>query len=118
MPATSDADIDMHSSRPSSAGGDIDQLSADVLIAADNSSASNEGDDDDSIFNTTLLGPVRFWGQSPKDSVLQPSIELLNFDYTSDGDTGSSLYDRKGKKKQASRKVCDTTSLCIFYKAD
>ena len=118
MPATSDADIDMRSSRPSSAGGDIDQLSADVLIAADSSSASNEGDDDDSIFNTTLLGPVRFWGQSPKDSVLQPSIELLNFDYTSDGDSGSSLYDRKGKKKQASRKVCDASSLCMFYKAD
>ncbi|KAF8202541.1 hypothetical protein BJ912DRAFT_945100 [Pholiota molesta] len=90
MPATSDADIDMHSSsRPSSAASLLSEISATVLVA-------------EIIFNTTLLGPVRFWGQSPKESVLQPGIELLAFD--SDDDEGSSLQDKKGKKKQTSRK--------------
>lgn len=116
MPATSDVDIDMQSSsRPSSAASLLSQISATVLVAdmynkeGDVDSSATSTDDDDSIFNTSLLGPVRFWGQSPKESVLQPGIELLAFD--SDDDEGSSLQDKKGKKKQTSRKV----SMIIYH---
>ncbi|KAF9485486.1 hypothetical protein BDN70DRAFT_795750 [Pholiota conissans] len=102
--ATSDADIDMHSSsRPSSAASNLSQLSASVLVADTNSQETEDTsaastDDDDSIFNTSLLGPVRFWTQaSPHASVLQPSIELF------DTMTGSPI-DRKGKKKETTSK--------------
>ncbi|KAF8963439.1 hypothetical protein BDZ97DRAFT_1028652 [Flammula alnicola] len=111
LPATSDADIDMHDGRSASAQSDLCQISASVSVTVANllnkpeiDAPSSNDVDDDSIFNTSLLGPVRFWGESPKEGLLQPGIELLNFDNDSDKDDGSSLLDKKGKKKRASRK--------------
>jgi len=99
--ATSDIDIDMSSSHPS-AKDDLCQIRPSISESEPETSVSTDGDDD-AIFSavTTLLGPVKFWGESPKMSgVLQPGIELLNFDSDSDGDISASLQDKKGKKKQ------------------
>lgn len=63
-----------------------------------------EGDEDD-IFNTSLLGPVQFWGESPKEGgLLQPGIELLDFNAMSDGEDTNSPLRKKGEGKQANRK--------------
>ncbi|KAF9054381.1 hypothetical protein BJ165DRAFT_1607095 [Panaeolus papilionaceus] len=74
MPATSEADIDMLD--------ETDLLQADSVAIAptDDDSLSMEGEDD-SIFNTALLGPVRFWGRSPKPSEgLQPGVDIVEID--------------------------------------
>ncbi|KAF8159665.1 hypothetical protein B0H34DRAFT_782336 [Crassisporium funariophilum] len=110
LPATSDMDIDMHASRPSSAKSGILQIDGSVSIASaddDPEIDTSSGDgDDDGIFNTSLLGPVRFWGESPKTSgLLQPGIELLNLpDSDVEEEDQSPLRDKKGKRKQVSRK--------------
>jgi len=101
--ATSDIDIDMSSSHPLSAKDDLCQIRPSISNESEPETSVSTDGDDDAIFSavTTLLGPVKFWGESPKMSgVLQPGIELLNFDSDSDGDVNASLQDKKGKKKQ------------------
>ncbi|KAJ3515532.1 hypothetical protein NLJ89_g1702 [Agrocybe chaxingu] len=106
LPATSDVDTDMHDSRPASSGGDIYKTLSSAIIAdplddQEEASVSADGEDD-GIFNTMLLGPVRFWGESPKTAGgLQPGIELLNF--SESDDDNDSVEDKKGKKKQGVR---------------
>lgn len=90
-------------SRPLSAKDDVC-----VIGASGTSSKDRPGVDapsgEDSIFNTTLLGPVRFWGHSPKESTgLQPGIELFNFDNISEEEDEASWRDKKGKKKLVAR---------------
>ncbi|KDR80521.1 hypothetical protein GALMADRAFT_240824 [Galerina marginata CBS 339.88] len=108
LPATSDVDIDMYSSHPPSSKDDIFQISASVSVSTiqdglEIDTSSGDGDDD-GIFNTTLLGPVKFWGQSPEaPAMLQPGIELFNFGNQSDDNGSYSLPDKKGKKKQTTR---------------
>ena len=88
LPATSDMEVD---SRP------LDAKDSDCLLGASGTS-SKDGPEVDTIFKTAQLGPVRFWGDSPKASaVLQPSIELFNFDNISE-DVEASRHDKKGKK--------------------
>jgi hypothetical protein len=72
--------------------GDLDMIS----------SNSGPGDEDD-IFNTSLLGPVQFWGES-EGGFLQPGIELLDFNAMSDGEDTNSPLRKKGEGKQANRK--------------
>jgi hypothetical protein len=91
FPATSDMEVD---SRPLSAKDD-DCVSG---------TSSKDGSEVDTIFHTGQLGPVRFWGDSPKPSaVLQPGIELFNFDNISEEQGEASRHDKKGKKKLVSR---------------
>jgi hypothetical protein len=101
LPATSDMEVD---SRPLSAKDD------DCLLVDVSGTSSNDGPEadepsgEDSVFNTALLGPVRFWGNSPKASTtLQPGIELFNFDSISEDDDDTSRHDVKGKQKLVSR---------------
>jgi hypothetical protein len=94
LPATSDMEVD---SRPVSANGD------DCLLDVSGTS-SKDGPEVDTIFNTGQLGPVRFWGDSPKASaILQPGIELFDFDNISEDEGETSRHDKKGKKKLVSR---------------
>ena len=96
LPATSDMEVD---SRPLSAKGD------DCLLGVSGTS-SKDVPEVDTIFNTGQLGPVRFWGDSPPkaSAVLQPGIELFDFDDISEEEEGeTSRYDKKGKKKLVSR---------------
>jgi forkhead-containing protein len=89
LPATSDMEVD---SRPLSAKDD------DCMLGVSGTS-SKDGPEADTIFGTALLGPVRFWGDSPKTSaVLQPGIELFNFDNISEEGDKASRQDKKGKK--------------------
>ena len=93
LPATSDMEVD---SRPSSA------KDGDCLLGVSGTS-SKDGPEVDTIFNTALLGPVRFWGESPKASTgLQPGIELFNSDNVSEEEEAS-RHDKRGKKKLVSR---------------
>ena len=94
LPATSDMEVD---GRPLSAKDD------DCLLGVSGTS-SKDGPEVDTIFSTAQLGPVRFWGDSPKASaVLQPGIELFNFDNISEEEVEASRHDKKGKKKLVSR---------------
>ena len=101
LPATSDMEVH---SRPSSAKDD------DCLLNVSGTSSKDEPAADvpsgeDTIFNTALLGPVRFWGNSPKVSTaLQPGIELFNFGNISEEDEASQR-DKKGKKTLVSRSI-------------
>ena len=53
--------------------------------------------DPDTIFDTNLLSPEKFWRDSPKSSgALQPGLDLLNFEDESDQEDPS-LQERKGK---------------------
>ena len=94
LPATSDMEVD---GRSSSAQGD------DCLLGVSGTSSKDAPEVDapsseDSIFNRALLGPVRFWGNSPKASTaLQPGIELFNFDNSSE-EEDAPRHDKKGKK--------------------
>lgn len=78
LPATSDLDIDMHDADPKV----LRTVSSTVVIdpGEDGRSMDTDSQEDvDSIFNTTLLGPVKFWKDEPKSSEtggLQPGIEL------------------------------------------
>ena len=84
-------------SRPLSAKGD------DCVLGVSGTS-SKDGPEADTIFSTGQLGPVRFWGDSPKASaVLQPGIELFDFDNISEEEGEASRHDKKGKKKMVSR---------------
>jgi hypothetical protein len=70
-------------------------------------SADSEGDADDD----SLLGPVKFWGESPKAAynTLQPGIKLgLNSTFEDDGDDEPLVgRARAGKKPdKGKRKVC------------
>jgi len=92
LPATSDMEVD---SRPLSAKDAVG-------LAVSGTSSKDEPVDapsgEDNIFNTALLGPVRFWGGSPKASTaLQPGIELFKFDNISEEDEVS-WHDKKGRK--------------------
>ena len=116
--ATSDIDIDMSSSCPPSAKDDLCQIRSSISIESEPETSVSTDGDDDAIFSavTTLLGPVKFWGESPKMSgLLQPGIELLNFDSDSDGAISASLQDKKGKKKQHvhNSKVCTTFAVAL-----
>ncbi|KAF8909387.1 hypothetical protein CPB84DRAFT_1515266 [Gymnopilus junonius] len=105
LPATSEADVDIYAANSNSGAVQINvsnSVSSTQSEPEIDSSASGDFDEDE-IFNTTLLGPVKFWGQSPKAPALQPGIELLNFGNDSDGDETSSVPDRKGKQKQIIR---------------
>ena len=114
--------MDVYQSRPTSSKGIDDQVAisnstSSLQSEAEVESSASEVLDDDDIFNTTLLGPVKFWGQSPKaPAPLQPGIELLNFDNDSDGDGSSSKSDKKGKQKQASRNPSVRFSVLLFSK--
>lgn len=93
--ATSDMEVDGQSL---SATGDIGLPGASSTSSEDRSEVDVPSGED-SVFNTALLGPVRFWGSSPTAStVLQPGIELFNFDNISEGEDEASRYDKKGKK--------------------
>lgn len=47
--------------------------------------------DADAIFNTTLLGPVKYWRDPPKASdALQPGLDILGFIDDSDHENSSS----------------------------
>jgi len=123
QPATSDIDVDMHDGRPTSASSGVYRAISSTVIADPDddleidASVSAE-DDEDSIFNTTLLGPVRFWGQSPKASGgLQPGIELLNFD-VSDEEDNVLARPKKGKRKEARSSKVILFSLCLYRFAD
>lgn len=95
---------------PSSYSGNLFKIDASITISGLDddldmiSSASVPGDEDD-IFNASLLGPVQFWGESPKEGgLLQPGIELLDFNAMSDGEDTNSPLRKKGEGKQANRK--------------
>ncbi|KAF9005937.1 hypothetical protein BDQ17DRAFT_1352423 [Cyathus striatus] len=79
LPSTSDMDVDDH--------------------------AKTE-DGDDAVFKSSLLGPVKFWGESPKtSSSLQPGIELLNLPDSDDEDDRKNVGTRimNGKQRAKSR---------------
>ncbi|PPQ67699.1 hypothetical protein CVT24_002755 [Panaeolus cyanescens] len=74
MPATSEADIDMLDEK------DISQDDSVAVAQSEEDDPSLEGDDD-GIFNTALLGPVRFWGRSPNPSEgLQPGVDIVGIE--------------------------------------
>ena len=86
LPATSDMEVD---SRP------LGAKDGDCLLGVSGTSSKDGPEVVDTIFNTALLGPVRFWGNSPKASaVLQPGIELFN----PEEEDEASRHDKKGKK--------------------
>lgn len=86
MPATSDIDVDMHDPRPSYSLEGVHRVFASDVISDPDSQTkpmleSADVDAADSIFNTSLLGPVKFWRDSAKTyRTLQPEVDLLNFD--------------------------------------
>lgn len=95
---------------PSSHSGNLFKVDASITISGLDddldmiSPTSGPGDEDD-IFNASLLGPVQFWGESPKEGgLLQPGIELLDFNAMSDGEDTNSPLRKKGEGKQANRK--------------
>lgn len=100
LPPTSDVDIDMTDNHSTSSKSSLPEINSSVSIVREDSDASSavEEVDDDNIFNT-FLRPVHTWNTSPKDSGLQPGIQLRL-----DSDDEDSNTDRKGKKRQ-SRKV-------------
>jgi len=94
MPPTSDIDVNMCDPRPPE--GVLSPATASEPALDSTSGVVDE----DSIFNTTLLGPVKFWRNSPKGSgTLQPGLDLLNFDDESDQEA-SSLQVGKAKKSE------------------
>ena len=55
-------------------------MMADPQDEQSSESLSSVGVDVDAIFNTTLLGPVKYWRDPPKASdALQPGLDILNF---------------------------------------
>ncbi|TFK40008.1 hypothetical protein BDQ12DRAFT_712067 [Crucibulum laeve] len=111
LPSTSDMDVDLPA--PIMKPGDF-KINAPVTISGvdddlDLSSASGETEDGDDVFNTSLLGPVRFWGESPKAAGgLQPGIELINFDNSGDEeDDGVYRKDARGKKNKGKLKASE-----------
>jgi hypothetical protein len=84
-----------------------------VIAGVDNDADADKGvtspryNEDDSVFNSSLLGPVQFWGESPRTaSLLAPSIELINFDAMADDeDDFEVVQDTKGKGRSVNRKV-------------
>ena len=92
LPATSDMEVD---SQPLTAKDDDRLLNVSSISAKERLEAPSG----ESILNTALLGPVRFWGNSPNASTaLQPGIELFNFDNISEEEGDAPRHDRKGKK--------------------
>ena len=92
LPATSDMEVD---SQLLNAKDDL------LCISGASSKDAPEVDapSGEDIFNAALLGPVRFWGDSPKASTtLQPGIELFNFDNASEEEDKISRHNKKGKK--------------------
>ncbi|EFI27359.1 forkhead box protein I1 [Coprinopsis cinerea okayama7 len=107
VPATSDMDIDLTEAK-STENGKISESNGAIAIAGvdDNAngretSSSSLAIDDDNVFNSSLLGPVQFWGESPRTaSLLQPGIELLNFDAMADDEEeeeGEKALNSKGQ---------------------
>lgn len=88
LPATSDMDIDLPHSLASGTKGVLDSVSVTISNLDDEIDTSASGDTDDredNVFNTSLLGPVQFWGETPKSTGgLQPGIELFNFESSDD----------------------------------
>ncbi|KAF9525149.1 hypothetical protein CPB83DRAFT_897286 [Crepidotus variabilis] len=111
LPATSDLDIDMRDSRVGTRapGDDVLCTIASTVIAKQDAVAAvdpeqEHEDEADAIFNTTLLGPVKFWKDTNKTSGgLQPGIELMDFEDERDLRVPSAR-DKKGKKKDIGRK--------------
>lgn len=92
MPPTSDIDVNMCDPPPP------EGVLIPAIVSEPTLDSASGVVDEDSIFNTTLLGPVKFWRNSPKgSSTLQPGLDLLNFDDESDQED-SSLQVGKGKK--------------------
>jgi hypothetical protein len=94
MPATSDIDVDMHVRRPASATeGMYHVVSSSTAPDSDsqNKPVFDSDVDADSIFNTTLLGPVKFWKDSAK--------RLLTFGDESE-EEDSSIRDGRAKKTE------------------
>lgn len=108
-PATSDMDVDFVDVKKENRKESVD-LSADVVVAGDEDRASpldvSMGLDDDNVFNTSSLGPVQYWGESPTSAgMLAPGIDLLNYDAMSDDDSDYiHLEDKKGKNKGTGRR--------------
>ncbi|RXW22133.1 hypothetical protein EST38_g3712 [Candolleomyces aberdarensis] len=112
-PATSDMDIEFIDDSTAENRKDVVKPRSNVVIAGvDNAADADKGvisstyNEDDSVFNSSLLGPVQFWGESPRTaSLLAPSIELINFDAMTDDDEDQlEVHDTKGKGKSVNRK--------------
>lgn len=127
------------SSSPLPASSEMDQDISDVTVGTDNSlcdisvsvditlldeeaGPSNDREDDR---DASLLGPVKFWGESPKNagSGLQPGIKLNFSSNVSEGEDqdGALMKCSKGAKKAETGKLkvcCDLysyTSFLIFF---
>ncbi len=101
MPATSDIDVDMHVFRSTrTINGASCAFASSIIAGAQDKQAdcSSSADvDEDAIFNTNLLGLVKFWQNSPKQSATQSGSSLPTFG-DSDDETFSDRR-RKGKKR-------------------
>ncbi|KAH6915883.1 forkhead box protein I1 [Coprinopsis sp. MPI-PUGE-AT-0042] len=76
----SDMDVDMNDAPTQNAKASGSSSIA-IVGVDDDAPSSSFNVDDDNVFNSSLLGPVSFWGESPGTaSLLQPAVELLNFD--------------------------------------
>lgn len=112
MPATSDLDIDMQDSRMGArtpGDGVLCTITSTVIkdhdaVAAVDLEQEHE-DEADAIFNTTLLGPVKFWKDASKIlGGLQPGIELMDFEDERELRV-LGARDKKEKKRDVVRKV-------------
>ena len=105
MPATSDIDVNMHILRPPSPVEGRSALVSDLDSNNEPEFELTSPDvDADSIFNTTLLGPVKFWKDTPKGSAaLQPGLDLLNFNNESEEDEYFPRNEKGKKKIKSSR---------------
>ncbi len=109
MPATSDLDVDMHAAHQTSGNDGVYPSVCSAIMADPQEEDSSESPssvdvDADAIFNTTLLGPVKYWRDPPKASdALQPGLDILSFIDDSDHENSSSK--EKANNNVRSRKV-------------
>ncbi|TFK29737.1 hypothetical protein FA15DRAFT_581825 [Coprinopsis marcescibilis] len=109
-PATSDMDVDLSDDNCPENSKVSDANNSVAIVGVDDhadrhSEAISATIDDDSIFSSSLLGPVQFWGESPRTAnLLQPGIELLNFDAMTDDEDETPKHGKDSRMNVGGRK--------------